>query len=68
MRIKRKFWIAIFSSIVLSVIGIAIWITSLSIVDPEAPAIIQREKMDFGMETKSTPALDETVIVARNTS
>ena len=65
MKIRRRFWIAIASLIVLSVISIAVWISALYIKDPESPAIVQRETMDFGRETKSTPALDETVIVKR---
>lgn len=52
----------------LSAIGIAVWIESYSIRDPEVPTLVQIEKMDFGRETKSSPALDETVIVKRNES
>ncbi len=68
MKITKRFWIVILASVALSTIGIAVWIESYSISDPEAPTLVQREKMDFGRETKSSPALDETVIVKTNES
>ncbi|MGH9983441.1 MAG: hypothetical protein ACRD8W_05725 [Nitrososphaeraceae archaeon] len=68
MKITKRFWIVILASVALSTIGIAVLIESYSISDPETPALVQREKMDFGRETKSSPALDETVIVKRNES
>lgn len=66
MKIKRNNKIIIIGAAIgLAIIGIGVWNESISTLDPEPPNVVNREKMNFGVETKGIPHLNETVIMEK---
>lgn len=63
MDTNRNYWIAVIAVVSLVVIGIGVWIISLSVEDPEPPRSVNRERMNFGVETEGLPRVNETVII-----
>jgi hypothetical protein len=65
MNIKKNYLLAIIAFVSLVAIVIGVWIVSFSINDPEPPTSINRERMNFGTESKGLANLNETVIVKK---
>lgn len=63
MSINRNYWIVIIAVVSLVFIGIGVWIISLSVPDPEPPRLVNQERMNFGVETRGLPRVNETVII-----
>ncbi|HZA69672.1 MAG TPA: hypothetical protein VE548_08220 [Nitrososphaeraceae archaeon] len=63
MKVKRNNKIIIIAAAIgLTIIGIGVWSESISTLDPEPPNVVNRERMNFGVETKGIPHLNETII------
>jgi hypothetical protein len=65
MNIKKTYLLAVVALVSIVVIAIGVWIVSFSVADPEPPSSVNRERMNFGTETKGLANLNETVIVKR---
>jgi hypothetical protein len=58
----RRFWIVLPTSLIILTIGVLVWNSSLSGIDPDPPPIVHRDPPE-GVETKSKRHPPETVII-----